>query len=724
MSSPAAVAAESTDLVRTVTYNGTTLTLRMSPVTVRTADFRVDVQQADGTLASYSPAPSKAYLGSVDGDSAAIAEGIINSDGDFVGQVVFDRGGTIYVKNGAVTGNRSLTQPADYKWPSSGNASLNRSTRPGQAGSTSYEWNIGYDLDNGYFTSAPISGSVAKAVDQVDLNAVSLLGAYASNIEVLPRVGRVIIRASATNDPYAGESQGQRLGTVGDEWGTKYKYPGLDTAMVLTNRDGGSGVAYLGTAGNPGWGNSGGTGNTSVVVQRHEFGHNWNALDNHTNGPEGGTINSGNGYDRWDGTEVRSMLDFRNSRLDRFTNLGTFGTPLPPYASLDLVDDQMATVPFTVNPIANDHDVNGGALTLKSIDATSKLGGTLTASGNNVTYTPPSVTTAKTVDWARYVVQDASGKTATGIIEFRVDPYVAPAPSNTWPRRDPAGTAGYQLTNKQSGLVAAIPADSTGRQYLVQRAGVDARTVWTFKPSGAGLQIASKATGLCVGIEMARTTVGSRPVHNTCNGRADQQWKVVEHPRGDRALINVRSGLCLAVKGSSLTSGTELVQATCNLSAAQNWKVDFLPVSAWPAHTPPTTGSFELVNAGSGLHAGTAPGASWSAPFVQRAAGKETAFTFLASANGTYRVRLTAAGKCFNDEAGMHTRVVLWDCNETTRGAEVRFLEHPAGGFVMIGTLGNECIGIDADSTAVDARLDYQPCSSKAAQRWSAVPTP
>ncbi|KRA37690.1 MULTISPECIES: RICIN domain-containing protein [unclassified Nocardioides] len=722
LSSPTSAAVESTDIVKTVTYNGKTLTLRMSPVTVRSSSYRVDVQQADGSLKAYAAAPSKAYIGSVDGDSSAVAEGIINSDGDFVGQVVFDRGGTIYVKNGAVTGNRSLTQPADFKWPSAGNSSLNATTRPGQAGDSSYLWDIGYDLDNGYFNAAPISGSVAKAVDQIDLNIVSQLGAYATNIKVRPMVGRVLVRASAAVDPYVGKTQGQRLGVVSSEWKT-YGYPGMDSAMILTDRDAGSGVAYLGTAGSPGYGNSGGTGNTSIVVQRHEFGHNWNALDNHTNGPEGGTINSGNGYDRWDGTEVRSMLDFRNSRLDKFTDLGAFPVALPPYASLDLVDRQMATVTVKVNPIVNDHDVNGGALTLQSVSATSKLGGTLTAVGNTVTYTPPAVTSSQTVDWAQYVVKDPSGKTATGVMLFRVDPYVAPAPSSSWVRHDPAAASGYQMTNQQSGLVAAIPAGSTGRQAVVQRAGLDARTVWTFKTSGKGLQIANKATGLCVGTEMGQTASGTRAIHNTCNGRPDQQWKIVDHPRGDRALINVSSGKCLSVKDGSLNSGVELVQMPCSMSADQIWKVDFLPTSSWPAYTPPTTGTFELVNAGTGLHAGTAPGASWSAPFVQRAAGKETAFTFLANADGTYRVRQSSSGLCFNDEAAQHDRVVIWNCNEATEGAKVRFLEHPAGGMVMVGVLAKECIGIKGDSKAVDANLEFDSCTSKETQRWSVVPT-
>ncbi|MDR7086142.1 hypothetical protein J2X11_000981 [Aeromicrobium panaciterrae] len=718
-----AQAATSTTVVKTVTYNGKTLTLRMKPVKVRSSSYRVDVQQADGTLKPYAAAASKAYIGSVDGDAAAIAEGIINSSGDFVGQVVFDRGSTIYVKNNAVTGNRGLTQPTTYKWPSSGNASRNATTTSGQFGSGSYEWNIGYDVANAVFADAPISGSVAKAVEQMDLNAVAMLGAYATNIGVRPMIGRVIIRANAAQDPYLNKGPGESLPKIQPEWdGKGYTYAGMDSAMVLSQ--GGGGVAQLGNVGGPAWGASGGPAWGSIVVQRHEFGHNWGADDNHTNGPEGATINSGNQYDRWDGTEVRSMLNTRNGRLAKFPSLGTFSIPLPPYASLDLVDSQMSKVKFTFNPIANDHDVNGGSLALLSVKPTSKLGGTLTKSGNAVTYTPPTVSTKQTVDWAQYVVKDSTGKKATGVMLFRVDPYVAPPASSTWKRHDPAAATGYQLTNKQSGLVAAVPVGSTGRQYLRQRKGIDTRSVWVFKPSGSNLKIVNKSSKLCVGIDKTSTASGARAVQSTCSGKAHQQWKVVDHPNGDRALINVASKRCLSVKGSSISSNAYLIQTTCGLSSAQIWKIGFLPMSSWAAYTPPTTGKYELVNASSNLHVGTAPGASWSAPFVQRAAGTETAVNFLANADGSYRVRQVSSNKCFNDEAGSHARVVLWDCNEGTGGAKVRFRKHPAGGIVMLGVIANECIGIKDNSNAVDALLDFAPCTSNDIQRWKVVATP
>lgn len=722
-----AATATSTPLVQKVVYQGRTLTLRMNPVTVRAATYQVLVQQPDGSLSPYTAAAAHAYLGSVDGDAGAVAEGIINSDGVFVGQVVFDRGGTVYINRNdtvpgtanTVTGSRSMTQPTSYKWPSATDQSLNHSVTAGQAGSTSREWDLGLDLDNGYFTSAPISGSLAKAVDEIDLKAVSLLGVYETDLEVHPMVAKVIIRASAANDPYAGLNQGGRLGKVVSEWNTNKYSTGLDDVAVLTNRDAGSGVAYESTAGNPGFADAGGTGPLNTVVLRHEFGHTWGAYDNHTNGPEGATIQSGNGYDRWDGTELRSMLNYRNAHLSKFNNLGTFIAPLPPYAALDLLDQQISTVPFTLNPLVNDYDVNGHPLAVVALSGHSSLGGAISRSGNVVTYIPPRVSTAQTIDWAEYVVRDTvTGKTATGVMEFRIDPYVAPAPSSTWPKQTPATATAYQLTNRQSGLVAS----TVGRARavtLVQRAGTDKGTQWSIRPSGGGVQMRNLANGLCADVYGARLVSGTPVIQYPCNGHTSQQWRIVKNPAGAQSLISVRSGLCLAVHGASINSGAQLMQTRCGLSTATIWSVDLTPMSTWSAYVPPTTANHELVNAGTGLHVGSVVGASYSANFIQEAAAKETALNFVANPDGTWQVKQASSHLCFNDASGYHADVVLWTCS-TGSGDAFRFVNDPKGGVMIVGVLGGRCVGINGASTASGAKIEFETCNTAdETQRWN-----
>jgi hypothetical protein len=110
------------ELTRTVTYGAKTVTVRLHPITLRGPGFEVLVQQADGSLVRQSNVhPESGWLGGVDGDSSAIASGIIRSDGLFEGSVVFDRGATWRFRDAASTGattvysTRGLTPPAAYQ---------------------------------------------------------------------------------------------------------------------------------------------------------------------------------------------------------------------------------------------------------------------------------------------------------------------------------------------------------------------------------------------------------------------------------------------------------------------------------------------------------------------------------------------------------------------------------------------------------------------------------
>jgi hypothetical protein len=296
---------------------------------------------------------------------------------------------------------------------------------PGQVGNTTYQWNVGIDTDNAWFNAAPVSGSVDRALDVIEQSTVALLDVYEPNARLRPALGRVIIRASAAHDPYAGAtSNGQRLGKVMDEWNKNQKGAGLDDVALLTAADGGSGIAYLGTAGSSwGYGVMGGAG-PSIAVLRHELGHTWGAHDNHTNGPEGSTIESGNAYHRFDGTELSAIMRYRDGKQsgsEKFPAVSTLAIQVPPYAALDLFDNVKGGSARTFSPVANDHDANGQALTLKSVAATSHLGRKVVKSGNQFAYSSSSVS-ASTVDWVQYVVADSTGKTATGISLIRVVP--------------------------------------------------------------------------------------------------------------------------------------------------------------------------------------------------------------------------------------------------------------------------------------------------------------
>ncbi|MFE4198085.1 Ig-like domain-containing protein [Paenarthrobacter sp. NPDC056912] len=504
VSAPEAIAEDPALLSRTVSYEGKNLTLRLSPVPVHASKFEVLVQQEDGSLAPYTAPAERAYLGSVDEDSGARASGIIDSEGIFQGTVVFDRGGTWFVRDDTVTRTRGLEQPT-FRWPSSEDATRNVSTAPDQVGTTSYGWTLGYDVDNDWFTSAPVNGSVEKALDYIDLAAVSLLDVYESNALLRPSLGRVIIRASPTQDPYVGKDTGQRLVAVRTAWSAGHRDADVDDVALL-HGSGEGGLGYVGTAGSMDWGYTvSDSPGSSYVVQRHEFAHTWSVRDNHTNGPEGATIVSGNSYDRFDGTELSAIMRYRDKNLGKFTNIGRFNPALPPYAALDMVDDLTATVPYPFNPVANDHDANADALSLQSVTTTSALGGTLTRAGDTVTYTPPKVTSPQTLDWAQYVVQDSTGKTATGTMLFRINPTAAPEPSAT---ADPSATATSEpsATADPSATATSEPsatADPSATATSEPSATADPSATATPEPSATADRLAVTGAGESGALVMA-----------------------------------------------------------------------------------------------------------------------------------------------------------------------------------------------------------------------------
>ena len=180
----------------------------------------------------------------------------------------------------------------------------------------------------------------------------------------------------------------------------------------------------------------------------------------------------------------------------------------------------------------------------------------------------------------------------------------------------------YELTNRQSGLLAAAPAGATTSGSLVQRAGADDRTRFTITASGAGYQLKNVGSALCMDVSGSSKSDGAQVLHYGCHGAANQQWRIVDHPDGGVAIVNVSSGLCLAPKDASITTGATLVQSTCSRSTSQRWALEAVPppLSSWPAIAAPvTTVPYAFTNVGSHLKAAAPAGAtSYDNPLAQR----------------------------------------------------------------------------------------------------------
>lgn len=719
---PAASAVVAGEITQTVTYNGKTVTVRLQPFQLRSPGFEVLVQQADGSLVKQTNlAPERGYLGSVDGEPSAVASAIRRSDGVLAGSIVFDRGATWWFEDGTGKSSRGMTQPTAFKWPSSTSAARNVSVAPGQAGSETYRWDIGFDLANDWFTHATIGGSVAKALDSVEQSTVEMAALYVANAQLRPAVGRVIVRADAAKDPYADKAD--MLGKITDEWYLNQKDANVDVVAGQHSPQSGGGLAWVGTAGG-GWTGASILGSgTALVVARHEIGHNWGAHDNHTNGPEGATVMSGNGFSRFDGTELSAIFRHRNSVKAALTPTGVFDVPVPPYAALDLVDNVDSGVLRRINPVANDHDANGEALTLASVQATSALGGQVTMGpGNTLNYVPPTVTAADTVDWVQYVVRDASGKTATGVAEFKVDPYVAPGPATGWADATVRYATAYRITNQQSGLIATARNENLASTDLLQRpdSRLDANRFTLLNAGGNGTspyyRVRNVATEKCMDVNQS-TTPGSTVIQSTCSDLKSMKWRVVQHPKGGQALLSVKSGLCLAPQGGSLSSGVPLTQVACGLGLESAWTVAVPPVSEWnAAPAPDTTKRYVLQARGVNLEAAV----NSNSYFALAAAGAGLPVTFSANADGTWAIKKAGTNTCMDGYGSAD--LGTWGCHGADN-QKWRLLTHPGGGVALQNVRSGTCVQPTGGATTVGTLLVRQPCTDEPTQRWNLVAT-
>lgn len=406
----------------TFVYEGREIRLDLHRVQVLAPGFQILTQGADGVLVPRRTTAVPAYLGSVVGQPDSVAVAVRRHDGILAGQVSTDRGATLRFVGRDTVETRGLTPPSTYHWPDADDASRNVTVRRGQVGTVTRRFDLGFDLDASYAVDE-LGGSVRRAMDAVSLLTVQMLATYERDARLRPALRRVVLRLDDAASPYAGVEGGE-LQKVRAAWSTELTDDVVDNVALLHD-EGGGGVAYVGSVGGS-YAVSVNGGGADVDVVRHEVGHNWGPGDNHTNGPEGATIESGNQYPRFDGTELAAIFRTRDARLAdaprRFPVVPASRLPLPPYAALDLRDGLVSGRPSALVPAYNDHDANGSSVRLTTVSSRSHLGGRLVRTGERVTYTPPAVAATDTVDWFRYRVVDPAGRSATGVVVVRVDP--------------------------------------------------------------------------------------------------------------------------------------------------------------------------------------------------------------------------------------------------------------------------------------------------------------
>ena len=120
------------------------------------------------------------------------------------------------------------------------------------------------------------------------------------------------------------------------------------------------------------------------------------------------------------GPELANALKHRNSKLDTFIDEGIYTTVnLPPYASIDSVAMIRGAEPqVAIAVMANDHDTNNHSLHLAAFDTETSNGATVHQDGLTLIYKPSA--DFEGIDFFTYLLKDASGQTATGVVTVEV----------------------------------------------------------------------------------------------------------------------------------------------------------------------------------------------------------------------------------------------------------------------------------------------------------------
>ncbi|BCU76735.1 zinc-dependent metalloprotease family protein [Luteolibacter sp. LG18] len=443
LSSLAGAQAPPSTLTKTYTYTGGSLTVNYSLHDVRGPNFGVYSQAAGGAYTAHTPSrPNRTYLGTVTGYPGAIAAAQLRDDGSLRTSIIFEDGTTW---RGTTL---SMTIPAAASWTPIYPTTV---APAGGAGSSVYAADVALDLTPSYYTAT--GSNVDNALEMAEYCLIETDAVYLRDAAIKMQLGRVIVRTSTADDPYAGSSDlSVLLPGMRDHWNNV-----LSTALPATSYDlaalvrpgAGGGLAYVGVIGTSSrYGANGANSDGNfTVIWRHEAGHNWGSSHYEGGGkPEGPTIMSDNALSRFSSSELAKIIAHRNTKTGILTNLGGYTYPLPPRANADRATVDASRTPITLDVMANDSDSNGQSITIPSFDTASNKGGTITRSvgtgpggRDQLIYTAPSSFTSG-LDWFSYRIKDSANYEAKGWV--MVNP--APQPAAPWVSADigSVGTVG------------------------------------------------------------------------------------------------------------------------------------------------------------------------------------------------------------------------------------------------------------------------------------------
>lgn len=285
-----------------VSIEGTLQVLHLEPYSVRSDNYQLLVQEADGQIRAHTPGPVRTLRGSLLGVDGSIVVASMLDDG-LHARIVLRSGSEFWLE--PLAGRVAQAGDGDYVvyrtedvLPTNRTCAIDAIQQPfraaaplGEAGSVdsddplatggSCTAEIAFDADFEYFQDY---GSVAAVEAQINsvLNTVNLQ--YSSEVGITHLVTAIIVRTTS-NDPYNGNGANKLLTSFRAEWETNQTEIVRDVAQLFTGRNiGGNtiGIAWLSsvcTSYQYSVVQSDFSGNFACVtdLSAHELGHSWGA---------------------------------------------------------------------------------------------------------------------------------------------------------------------------------------------------------------------------------------------------------------------------------------------------------------------------------------------------------------------------------------------------------------------------------------------------------------
>ena len=323
------------EIVQEVTLGEETLTMRLTRVDLRGPNFDFRFQNAEGSIRRLNPVPERSYLGSVDDLPGAVSCGIQLDDGTFKGAILFARG-TMWYTQGE---NVSRTQATDYQDFTDYRFPIGTTATSSLGGMEMHGFDLAVDVSNSYYTQ--IGAQTAAALERVEYTTNLIRAIYMRDAMIRPYLGRVMLRADVSQDPYNGSSGWfDMMSRARTEWNNNQSDAPRQLVTVVGGggfRNGWSWIGVVGASNGYSSVQSGPAGDFDDALRRH-LGFNWNSTREAAGNPEGLGIMDNGGPARMSAGEAFLILNYRNQRANAgvIRKEGRFSdVELPPYASMD-----------------------------------------------------------------------------------------------------------------------------------------------------------------------------------------------------------------------------------------------------------------------------------------------------------------------------------------------------------------------------------------------------